>query len=575
MKTFAIILLTLAVAVPATWFATHAIHPGDGQPVPGGGVGSTGRKIVYYQSAMHPWIKSGKPGRCTICGMELTPVYEGDPGFDAAGGGDVVPLTQTMIQVMNVQTAEAQILPLRKTLMVAGMIDDDETRHRVLSAYVPGRVEKLYVNFTGAEVKEGQPLLEYYSPALLQAEREYRAVTGELRAATALRLLQMGLTPAQIELLPQKPAETLVSQILAPVSGTVVERSVYEGQYVEEGEALFEIADFSIMWFQFQAYEHDLPWIVPGLKVDITTPSHPGYTYTGQIAFIDPTRDEMTRSAKVRVELANPADDSEHRMLHRLYADGLVHLAAPEVLAVPRSAVIETGPEAVAYVDLGGGAYSRRVLKLGRRGDSLVEVVTGLSSGEKVVVNGSLLIDGQAEMNRAFAEPASARPKTDSPSPPATLPALSAAQRESVNGFLARVDAVTMALAADNLDEFNSEAAKLHAGLPGLIDGFAAADAPWHPLLESVEKTGHLGIAADLITARAAFHPFSDAVVALTKALRRGDVSFASLKVYRCPMTKDAFPGAPSRAEWMQLNAPVRNPFFGAEMLDCGAEVKP
>ena len=569
MKTLPAILLTLVVAIPATWFATRQLHIGGASSAATSGQ-PAGRKLIYYQSAMHPWIKSPKPGRCTICGMELTPVYEGDAGFDAAGGGDVVPLTQTMIQVVKVQTAEAQVRPLTKTLTVAGMIDDNATRHRVLSAYIPGRVQKLYVNFMGAEVKEGQPLAEFYSPTLLQSEREYRTLTGELRSATALRLLQMGLTSAQIEALLEKPGDKLTSQILSPIGGTVVAQNVYEGQYVQEGERLFEIADFSTMWFQFRAYEQDLPWIKPGLKVDITTPSHPGKTFTGNITFIDPNFEEVTRSTKVRVELENPVVEGRRLLLHRLYADGLVHLEAPEVLTVPRTAVIETGPEAVAYVDQGGGAYSRRVLKLGRRGDALVEVASGLSVGEKVVVNGNLLIDGQAEMNRSFAEPAAAPATTN-----AALPALTDVQRKAVKEFLALADAITAGLAADKLDEFNTQAAKTHAAMPKLMDAFADADKAWHPLLKSIEEAGHLEKADDLKAARKTFHPFSNAAVALAQALRRSEKEFASLKIFRCPMTKSAFPGAPTKAEWMQLNPSIRNPYFGAEMLDCGAEVKP
>ncbi len=568
MKTLPAILLTLVVAIPATWFATRQLHHGgtssaatSGQPA--------GRKLIYYQSAMHPWIKSPKPGRCTICGMELTPVYEGDAGFDAAGGGDVVPLTQTMIQVVKVQTAEAQVRPLTKTLTVAGMIDDNATRHRVLSAYIPGRVQKLYVNFMGAEVKEGQPLAEYYSPTLLQSEREYRTLTGELRSATALRLLQMGLTSAQIEALPEKPGDKLTSQILSPIGGTVVAQSVYEGQYVQEGERLFEIADFSTMWFQFRAYEQDLPWIKPGLKVDITTPSHPGKTFTGSITFIDPNFDEVTRSTKVRVELENPLVEGRRLLLHRLYADGLVRLDLPDALTIPRAAVIETGPEAVAYVDQGGGAYSRRVLQLGRRGDALVEVTSGLSVGDKVVVNGNLLIDGQAEMNRAFAEPATTN------APTTALPALTDAQRKAVKDFLALADAITASLAADKLEDFNAEAAKAHAAMPALMDAFLNSDKAWHPLLKGIEEAGHLEKAADLKAARKSFHPFSNAAVALAQALRRSEKEFASLKIFRCPMTKSAFEGAPKTAEWMQLQPSIRNPYFGAEMLDCGAEVKP
>lgn len=567
MKTLPAILLTLVVAIPATWFATRQLHHGNASSAATAGQ-PAGRKLIYYQSAMHPWIKSPKPGRCTICGMELTPVYEGDAGFDAAGGGDVVPLTQTMIQVVKVQTAEAQVRPLTKTLTVAGMIDDNATRHRVLSAYIPGRVQKLYVNFMGAEVKEGQPLAEYYSPTLLQSEREYRTLTGELRSATALRLLQMGLTSTQIEALPQKAGDKLTSQILSPIGGTVVAQNVYEGQYVQEGERLFEIADFSTMWFQFRAYEQDLPWIKPGLKVDITTPSHPGKTFTGNITFIDPNFDEATRSTKVRVELENPIVEGRRLLLHRLYADGLVRLDMPDALTIPRAAVIETGPEAVAYVDQGGGAYSRRVLKLGRRGDLLVEVTSGLSAGDKVVVNGNLLIDGQAEMNRSFAEPAATN------APAVVLPALTDAQRKSVTEFLTLADAITASLSADKLDEFNTQAAKSHAAMPALMDAFVNADKAWHPLLKAIEESGHLEKADDLKAARKTFQPFSTAAVALAQALRRSEKEFASLKVFRCPMTKTVFDGAPKASEWIQLQPPIRNPYFGAEMLDCGTEVK-
>ena len=569
MKTFPAILLTLAVAIPVTWFATRKLHSGASSDATSGQPAKGERKLLYYQSAMHPWVKSPKPGRCTICGMELTPVYEGDAGFDASGGGDVVPLTQTMIQVMNVQTAEAQVRPLKKTLAVAGVIDDNASRHRVLSAYVPGRVQKLHVNFMGAEVKEGQPLAEFYSPTLLQSEREYRTLTGELRAATSLRLLQMGLSAAQIEALPAKSGDMLTSQILSPIGGTVVGQNVYEGQYVQEGERLFEIADFSTMWFQFRAYEQDLPWIKPGQKVDITTPSHPGKTFTGSITFIDPNFDEATRSTKVRVELENPLVEGRRSLLHRLYADGLVHLDAPEVLTVPRTAVIETGPEAVAYVDQGGGAYSRRVLKLGRRGDALVEVASGLSAGDKVVVNGNLLIDGQAEMNRSFAEPAATN------APAAALPALTDAQRRAVREFLALADAITTSLAADQLDEFNTQTAKSHTAMPALMDAFVNADKAWHPLLKVVEEAGHLEKADDLKAARKTFHPFSNAAVALTQALRRNEKEFASLKVFRCPMTKTVFPGAPAAAEWMQLKPVISNPYMGLRMQDCGTEVKP
>jgi Cu(I)/Ag(I) efflux system membrane fusion protein len=532
------------------------------------------RKVLYYQSAMHPWIKSDKPGRCTICGMQLTPVYEGEAGL--AAGDDVVRLSPTAISVLNVQTAAAARRPLSKTLPVAGTIEASDTSRRVLSAYIGGRIDKLHVSYVGAEVKAGEPLAEFYSPTLLQAEREYRALAGtandDLRQAAALRLRQMGLTAEQIAALADKPADALTSQILAPGSGTVIERNVTAGQYVNEGERLFELADFSTMWFQAQVYEPDLPWIKPGLKVVVTTPSLPGETFTGEITFIEPSLDPATRATRVRVELPNPLVDVRRKLLHRTYADGRVQLAAPEVLAVPRSAVIQIGPEAVVYVDQGDGAYERRVLKIGRRGDALVEVLEGLEAGEKVVVNGNLLMDGQAEMNRGFTPPM-AIPMTAPPTV-GELPPLTDDQRQAMREFFALVDGLGVALAADDLAAFNREAPNVHTAAGALFAAFKDI-APWLPLIQAVEGGSHLATVTDLKEARRSFYPLSTATVALAQAARTGDSVFAALRIYRCPMTKDAFAGAPNRAEWIQLRPEVRNPWFGAEMLECGVEVKP
>jgi membrane fusion protein, copper/silver efflux system len=366
-------ILTSALAGGGVWYAVHHQRADLATSDTGG------RKVLYYQSAMHPWVKSDKPGRCTICGMELTPVYEGSAALETAG--DVVPLTASQIQVLNVQVTAAKVQPLTRRLQVAGMIDDDDTRHRVLSAYVDGRIEKLHVNYVGAEVAEGDPLVEIYSPTLLAMEREYVTLQRSgvskdsvLLDGARLKLLRTGLSAAQIAALPQKPADASTSQILAPMSGTVVAKDVYEGQYVAMGAKLLDIADFSLMWFQFRAYEQDMPWIRTGQTVEVTTPSVPGRVFSGTVKFLDPNFDEATRSTKVRVELPNVMENGRCLLLHRLYADGVVQVSAPEVLAVPRSAVIQTGPEAIVYVEQ-SGAYARTPVKTGRRGVSLIEIL--------------------------------------------------------------------------------------------------------------------------------------------------------------------------------------------------------
>jgi len=591
MKPIHIILLFLVAALAGAggWFAARHVPAKSASPAADAG---KAHKILYYQSAMHPWIKSDKPGRCTICGMELSPVYEGDKGFDADEG--VVTLGSNTIQVINAQTDEVKRRPLKRSLRFAGTIDDNDAKHRIVSAYIDGRIDALSVNFVGAEVVAGQPLATFYSPILLAAEREYIATARQpappagatlateshrLLEAAAARLKRFGLSEAQIAALPQKDADDIHTRLLAPVSGTVVGRFVYEGQYVKEGDKLLEIADFSTMWFQFDAYDRDLAWLKPGQKVEVTTPAAPGKTFTGTLAFIDPNLKELTRSAKVRVELPNPVAGingvKRRELYHKLYADAVVQVEIPEVLVVPRSAVLSPGATPVLYVDKGGGAYEQRRLRLGRAGDDEYEVLDGVAEGDRVVTQGGMLIDAQAQLNaganQQIGEGVSGRELTEATN---TSPPLTDAQQKAVQEFLGLANAITAALAGDNLAEFNTQASKTHAAVSALTGAFPK-DSPWRAFVEKLEAATHLTSGTDLKAARKSFHPLSEAAVELAKALRRQEARFKSLKVFRCPMTKDAFPGAPRTAEWIQFELPIRNPYFGAEMLDCGSEVKP
>ncbi|HEU0010936.1 MAG TPA: hypothetical protein VFT34_14050, partial [Verrucomicrobiae bacterium] len=157
---------------------------------------------------------------------------------------------------------------------------------------------------------------------------------------------------------------------------------------------------------------------------------------------------------------------------------------------------------------------------------------------------------------------------------PAALPPLTTAQREAAKQFLGVAAALASALASDNLGDFNSAAPKVHPAVAALATAFSK-DSPWRPLISSAESVAHVDSAVDLRAARKGFHPLSVAAVAFAKRLRAQEAEFGSIKVYRCPMTAESFPGAPAAAEWIQTAGPLRNPWFGAEMIECGAEVKP
>ncbi len=422
-KTFLLSLfltLALALAAGAGWFAGQRQQPSH-RAADGGG--SSGRQAKFYQSPMHPWIKSDQPGKCTICGMDLVPVYDEAELGSAAGMSDahampdnnsaaaatgtgLLKLSANSVRVAGIRAEPVRRGALAKTLEVSGSVDDDETRHRFISAFSSGRVEKLYVRYVGAEVTAGQPLATFYAPEVQVAQGELLLAmkAGGVNANGAReKLRRLGLSDAQIAAVEKRGSADRDVEILAPLGGSVIERNVYEGQWVNYGDKLFTLADFSIMWFQFDAYERDLPWLKVGQPVAVTTDAVPGRVFNAQITFIDPNLNELTRSTKVRVEIPN----ADRALAHRVYARGRVAVGAGDgenhTLLVPRSAVLQAGERAMAYVEREPGQYEPRVVKLGRVGDRDYEVLDGLREGERVVTAGNLLLDAQAQLGREVA----------------------------------------------------------------------------------------------------------------------------------------------------------------------------
>ncbi|MBP9912211.1 MAG: efflux RND transporter periplasmic adaptor subunit [Opitutaceae bacterium] len=524
--------------------------------------GLTAAPATVYQCPMHPWIKSDHAGdKCTICGMTLVATSTAD---QAPADPNLITLAPASASVVGVQTAAVHRGALSRTLRVTGIVDDDDTSHRILAARVPGRVESLGVKFIGAEIEAGAPLATLFSPEMLTAQRQYverlrggDAFTVSERAAARERLLELGLTAMEIDILEHTLEPVAMVNIRAPMSGTVVSRSVYEGQYVKATDPLFEIADFSTMWFVFDAYEPDLAWLRPGQSVAVTVASQPGRTYIEPIAFIDPNLNETTRTARVRVVLPN----RDRALLHKQTATARVQLTIPDLLLVPRTAVLQHGADPMVFLEQGDRAYLARRVHLGRIGDTEAEVIDGLEAGDRVVTEGGLILDGQAQLARAAitGEPAGHHPA-------AMTKAVTAPQPDDGGYALlkplafAAADAAS-ALAADDLAGYQQQLPGLRAALQSYLKGYAHA--PNGPL---GKFAGTLRDPADLRAARRDFEPFTTVLADEARALHL--THREGLHVFECPMTPVLGTG-----RWLSRTTALRNPFFGSAMLECGAAV--
>jgi membrane fusion protein, copper/silver efflux system len=520
------------------------------------------RKVKMYQSPMHPWITSEKPGNCTICGMALVPVYEGESGMEVDPG--IVALNPRSVDVIAVTTVPVRRLDLTKSLRFSGILEDDENIHRIIAAFYDGRIDEIYLEHVGQYVNKGQPLAAIYSPELLYVVREYQNAmrSGDPAVAknSAQRLVQYGLSAEQVAALAKRPDNVYTIDLLAPISGTVLTKKAFKGQYIKTGEPLFEMGNLARLWFHAEVYERDLPDLRIGQKATLTTPTVPGREFEGTVTFIDPNFDARTRSTKVRIEVDNPPVSGEqhgyYRVLpHRAYGEAEIAANIGEALVIPRSAVLRDGRRSVVYVERSPGAYEQRSVKTGRVGDEGIEILNGLKEGERVVAQGNLMIDAEAQLRGSVAGSQS----------------MSALNNPVGQELLKQLAQVSEALAADD------EVAAVAAGQK-LQDLAASMENTGEPqidgLISQIKEIPKISAANDLKALRQAFLPWSTAGADLALALKRGGQA-SDVTVFECPMTGDSFPGAPAKAKWVQSSSDIRNPYFGAEMLSCGAEVKP
>lgn len=403
---------------------------------------SAEREILYYTCGMHPSVNvsvedfEAGNDKCPICNMDLVPVHE--EGMDQAGheheGAETVvpemklsPRAQALAQV---RTEPVRFLRLAREIDTVGQLVWDERRMAFVAARVPGRLDELFVNFTGTNVRRDTPLASIYSPLLLTTQEEFLLALetrdhlrkggddGALRNAEALaraartRLSLWGISEEQIRDLEVTREASTHMTLHAPIGGTVIHKNAFEGRYVKEGDELFQIADLSRLWMEAQVYEHDMAHVRVGQEVHIMTQAFPGETFHGRVAFIEPQVDPRTRSVKARVDVPNPSG----KLKPGMYVDAAINvrvedgIAAPEkdmwicpmcpevlegepgdcpecgmalekkpaalkgsVLAVPKGAVLDTGERRLVYVEHNPGSYMPHEVVLGPEAEAVID----------------------------------------------------------------------------------------------------------------------------------------------------------------------------------------------------------
>jgi membrane fusion protein, copper/silver efflux system len=353
------------------------------------------KKVLYWVDPMHPAYKSDKPGTAPDCGMDLVPVY----ADDAAN----TKLTTERRQLIGVQTGVAETRAIGRSLRTLGRVAIDETRLRKVTTKFDGYIEKLYVDFTGKEVRRGQPLFTIYSPDLLATQQEYlialrAAKQSPLLLEAARRRLQLwDIGAADIHELERSGATRKSLSIASPVSGVVLTKTAVEGARVMAGEPLFEIADLSRVWIVADVYESELAWIHTGAEATVTLSYLSGRTFRGKVTFIAPTVDPMTRTAKVRVEV----DNGDGALKPEMFGDVVLQEPARSAVVVPESAVLATGTRSVVFVMKGDGTFEPREVETGTRTEQFVEIRRGVVVGEKVATQANFLIDSESRLKAA------------------------------------------------------------------------------------------------------------------------------------------------------------------------------
>lgn len=356
-----------------------------------------------WTCSMHPQIKMDKPGKCPICAMDLILLNQNS---SAQMDADAIHFSADAAALANVATSIVSRQQPSKEVRLYGKVQADERLLQNQVAHISGRIEKLVVNFTGETVNKGQLLALIYSPDLITAQQELLEAAKEKDAQPTIyeaakeKLKLWKLTENQLSQIEKSGKVKTIFEIYSNTSGIVTTKRVNVGDYVSQGSVLFDIANLSKVWIQFDAYESDLPFLNVGNQLSYSLQALPGKNFSASIRFIDPVIDPVNRVAKVRIEV----DNSSAKLKPEMFATGIVNAQLNEYkdkLVIPRSAVLWTGKRSIVYVkqpDSEELNFKMREIEIGPMLGNSYVVISGLEEGEEIVTDGTFSVDAAAQL---------------------------------------------------------------------------------------------------------------------------------------------------------------------------------
>lgn len=370
-------------------------------------------RILYYRNPMGLPDTSPEPKKDPM-GMDYIPVYEGE---EPSSGAPLVKISVDKVQKLGVKTEAAAPRELTRTVRAVATIQADERRLHTVSPKFDGWIQKLYVNTTGQSVRRGEALMDVYSPDLITAQQEYliaskgvhavqsgspevQASMQQLVDSAMQRLRNWDISETELQRLQQEGKGRQYLTLRSPVNGVVLEKPSIQGKRFMAGEVLYQIADLSNVWMLADVFEQDLGMVHPGQSAKIRVDAYPEKTFDGKVTFIYPTVTAETRTAKVRIELAN----AQGLLKPAMYATAefASSHSKDKALTVPDSAVLDSGTRQLVLVQRGEGQFEPRPVKLGMRADGYIEVLEGVKAGENVVVSANFLIDAESNLKAAL-----------------------------------------------------------------------------------------------------------------------------------------------------------------------------